>query len=408
MAKRPDTPRVTPLGMDPDGDDRRGGLPPVIVLSASAVVAVVLLVVVFGTGGGNEQSLAPTSTTQEPREAEPPNIATTMTSTTSPPTLAAVAPSIGPSLTVVAGGLAPSLVRWTADAETPRVSALPDGLDWAAFDSGGDHLAFTNSDGLHLGRFGKGGTLISPMATSASWHGQLPGTIAFTATDADGATTISIAVVGSGEDEIELWKVADLPEGSRLAAWGHWGYAIEQPLVGPGRATRAVVVYDRTGRGALRAVPGKVVAAADDLLLIAGPDEGIRAMALARAGGVAARIVQPPEGTGLFDVSLTPTTLELAGNPTSSPEVTIEPLGSLVALTQTERGTTSVTLVERDGGSSMVVPVRGEGTPVGFVAGGDYLVLHDRGAAELVLIEVETGRRTRLSFEATPILAAHA
>jgi len=407
MPKKPETPRVTPLGMDPDGNGRKHGLPPVIALSASAAVAIALLVVVFGAGGGNEQSLAPTSTTEEPRDAEPPNIANTTTSTTLPATLAAVAPRIGPSLTVVAGGPAPSLVQWTADAETPRAFALPEGLDWAAFDSSGEHLAFTNREGLHLGRFGTSGTLISPTVTGAAWHAQLPGAIAFTATDAD-RTTISIAMVGTGQDDIELWKIADLPVGSRVAAWGHWGYAIEQLVPGADRSARAVVVYDRTARGALRAVPGNVVAAGDDLLLVAGPDDGLRAVAAARAGGVAGQIVQPPEGSGLFDASLTPTTLELAGDRTSSPEVTIEPLGSLVALTRTERGTTSVTLVERDGGSSMVVPVEGSGTPVGFVADGGYLVLHDQPAAELVLIEVETGRRARLSFDAALILAAHA
>jgi hypothetical protein len=408
MAKSPETPRVTPLGTDPDGDGRSKGPPRVIALGASAVVAVALLVVVFGAGGGNEQSLAPTSTTEQPRDAAPPIIATTTTSTTLPPTLAAVAPSIGPSLTVVAGGPAPSLVRWTTDAEAPRVSALPEGLDWAAFDSSGDHLAFTNPDGLHLARSGMSGTLIAPTASGASWHAQLPGVIAFTATDAGGTTTISIAMVGSGEDGIESWTVADLPDGSRIAAWGHWGFAIEQPLPGTDPPARAVVVYDRTGRGALRAVPGIVVAAADDLLLVDGPEDGLRAMAVARAGGIAGQIMQPPEGTGLFDVSLTPTTLELDESPGPLKEVTIGPFGSLVALTHAERGNTSVTLVERNGGSSMVVPVRGAGTPVGFVAGGGYLVLHDRPAAELVLIEVETGRRARLSFEATPILAAHA
>lgn len=412
MPRRPETPQVTPLGPEPDRTGgERGRQPRVVVLLAAGATAFALLMLVFGAGGGNDQETPPSTVPEQASEAESPNMAITTTTTTLPPTLAQVAPEIAAELAIVTTQTKARALQWTGGGEAPRHRPVPADTDWAAFDADGEHLAYTDPDGLSVGdAFSSEATIIVPAATGAVWHASLPGVMAFTAPGPE-AVTLTVARLDRDPGRgIETSDVAELPHGSRVVAWGSWGYAIEQPLPGSVDAdARVVVVYDRTGRDRLRAVPGTVVTAGSDLLLVAGPENVAEAMRVAESAGIAAHVVQAGEGNRLLDTELTPVTPALVGDPARLPTVTIAPDGSAIAVSaRTSPGGTSVSLMARDSRSSMIVPVEGSVAPIGFVAGSGYLLLHDEVAAELVLINTETGRRARLPLGEGTVLAAHA
>jgi hypothetical protein len=301
----------------------------------------------------------------------------------------------------------PRLLIWEPDDESPRTFPLREDIITISFDASGEHLAYITDDSLLVDRMpGAGGISLGNAPTAAIWHPTEPQRLAYTLAAPE---SVTLAVAWISEDgRIESSIIKDLPEGSRLVTWGDWGYAVEEPLAREDDPTgRVVVIYDSTELEPVRAIPGAVVTAESDLLLIAGvrdPDA-----AVAAASGVAAEVRSPMQGNALFDRDLAPVMLELLGDPVDIPTVNISPDGSRIAVSTTlSTGDTSVTLFGRETNVSIVVPVRGAAVPIGFVADGAYLVLHDRTTSELVLLHARAGTRGRLPSGAGPILAANA
>jgi hypothetical protein len=406
MAEEHDAPRVTPIDPGPDyvgSPAETRNQRQWLTLVGVPVAAITILLLVFGSGGGNGQETPSTSIPDLAVAAT----TTTTTTTTLPPTPAGLAPDIAGRLAVFTTEPTPRLLIWEPDDESPRTFALREDIITVSFDASGEHLAYITDDSLVVDRMpGAGGTSLGSSPTAAIWHPTEPQTLAYTLA-APGSVTLAVAWI-SEDGRIESSIIKDLPEGSRLVAWGSWGYATEEPLPRENDPTgRVVVVYDSTRLEPVRAMPGTVVTAEGDLMLIAGvrdPDA-----AVAAAAGIAAEVRYPMQGNALLDPELSSVTLELLGDPVDIPTVTISADGSRVAVsTELSTGDTSVALFGRQSNVSMVVPVRGAAVPIGFIADGTYLALHDPGTSELILLHARVGSRVRLPSGPGPILAANA
>ena len=412
MQEGDETPRVNPIRAEPDastsGSARRGRKQRMALVGVP-VVAVAILMLVFGSGGGNVQETPPTSIPENAFASVTSTAAPATTTTTLPPTGGRLAPGSAGSLAVVATQPIPRLLVWGQDDEVPRAFPLRAGMQDVSFDTSGEHLVYLSGGALIVDRMpGTGGRSLGEAPTAAIWHPTAPQMLAYTLA---GSESVTLAVARVLEDGgIETNSVGDLPEGSRLVAWGDWGYAIEEPLPGGAGATkRIVVIYDFADMEPLRAVPGAVITAKGDLLLVAGVPDPDAAVAAAAAAAIAPRITRPMQGNALLDSDLSSVTLELLGDPVDLPSVTIARDGSRVAVsTRTGSGGTSVTLFERRGTTSIVVPLRGEAVPIGFVADARYLALHDPDTSELILLDTRAGTRLRLPSGAGDILAANA
>jgi hypothetical protein len=412
MTEESDAPKVTPIDPGPD----LGSTPaetrnqrPWLTLIAVPIAAIAILLLVFGSGGGKGQETPPTSipelamATTTTTTTPPP----TTTTTTLPPTPAGLAPDIAGRLTVVTAEPTPRLLIWEPDDESPRTLPLREDIITISFDASGEHLAYITDDGLVVDRVpGAGGISLGSAPTAAIWHPTEPQTLAYTLA-APGSVTLVVARI-SEDGRIESSTIKDLPDGSRLVAWGDWGYATEEPLPRDNDPTgRVVVIYDSTRLEPTRAIPGAVVTAGGDLLLIAGvrdPDA-----AVAAAAGVAAEVRYPIQGNALVDPDLSSVIPELLGDPDDIPTVSMSPDGSRFAVsTKLSTGDTSVELFGRESNVEMLVPVRGAAVPIGFIADGTYLALHDPTTSELILLHTRAGTRVRLPSGPGPILAANA
>lgn len=412
MQEGHETPRVKPIRVEPDastsGSPRRGRKQRMALIGVP-VVAVAILMLVFGSGGGNVQETPPTSIPENAFASVTSAAAPATTTTTLPPTVGRLAPGIAGSLAVVATQPIPRLLVWGQDDEVPRAFPLRAGMQDVSFDTSGEHLVYLSGGALIVDRMpGTGGRSLGEVPTAAIWHPTAPKMLAYTLAGLELVTLNVARVLEDGG--IETAAVGDLPAGSRLVAWGNWGYAIEQPLPdGDGATERVVVIYDLADMEPLRAVPGEVVTAGGDLLLVAGVADPDAVVANATSANLAPQIVRPMQGNALLDSDLSSLTLELLGDPVDLPSVTIARDGSRVAVsTRTASGGTSVTLFERRGTTSIVVPLRGEAMPIGFIANARYLTLHDPGTSELILLDTRAGTRVRLPSGAGEILAANA
>jgi hypothetical protein len=401
MTEESDAPKVTPIDPGPD----RAGTPaetrnqrPWLTLIAVPIAAIAILLLVFGSGGGKGQQTPPTSI---------PDLAVATTTTTPPPTPAGLAPDIAGRLTVVTAEPTPRLLIWEPDDESPRTLPLREDIITISFDASGEHFAYISDDSLVVDRMpGAGGVSLGSAPTAAIWHPTEPQTLAYTLA-ASGSVTLVVARI-SEDGRIESSTIKDLPDGSRLVAWGDWGYATEEPLPRDNDPTgRVVVIYDSTRLEPTRAIPGAVVTAGGDLLLIAGvrdPDA-----AVAAAAGVAAEVRFPIQGNVLLDPDLSPVIPEPLGDPDDIPTVSMSPDGSRFAVsTKLSTGDTSVQLFGRESNVEMLVPVQGAAVPIGFIADGTYLALHDPTTSELILLHTRAGTRVRLPSGPGPILAANA
>ena len=415
MAEEHDAPKVTPIDQGAD----QAGTPAEtrtqrlwITLVGVPVAAITILLLVFGSGGGNGQETPPTSTPDLAVAATTTTTTTittppTTTTTTLPPTPAGLAPDIAGRLAVVTTEPTPRLLIWGPDDESPRILPLREDIITISFDASGEHLAYLTEDSLVVDRMpGTGGTSLGSAPTAVIWHPTEPQTLAYTLAG-PGSVTLSVAWI-SEDGRIDSSVIENLPEGSRLVAWGNWGYAVEEPLPRESDPTgRVVVIYDSARLEPVRAMPGAVITSAGDLLLIAGVDDPDAAMAA--AAGVAAEVGYPMRGDALFDPDLSSVPYVFLGDPIDPPTVNIAPDGSRVAVsTRLSTGDTSVMLYGRESNVSMIVPVQGAAAPIGFIADGTYLALHDPTTSELILLHTRAGTRVRLPSGPGPILAANA
>jgi hypothetical protein len=412
MQESDETPRVKPIRAEPDaatsGAARRGRKQRMALVGVP-VVAVAILMLVFGSGGGNVQETPPTSIPENALTSVTTAAPPATTTTTLPPTMGRLAPEIAGRLAVVATQPIPRLLIWEQDDEVPRAFSIRVGMQDVSFDASGEYLVYLSGGALIVDRIpGNGGRSLGEAPTAAIWHPTRPQMLAYTLAGSESVTLTVARVLEDGG--IETNSVGDLPAGSRLVAWGEWGYAIEEPLPGDvDAAERIVVIYGFAYMEPLRAVPGAVITANGDLLLVAGVADPEAAIAAAAAAGIAPRITRPMQGNALLDSELLSVTLELLGDPVDLPSVTIARDGSRVAVsTRTASGGTSVTLFERRGTTSIVVPLRGEAMPIGFIANARYLTLHDPGTSELILLDTRAGTRVRLPSGAGEIVAANA
>jgi hypothetical protein len=96
---------------------------------------------------------------------------------------------------------------------------------------------------------------VETSATSFSWHPTEPGRLAWTLATEQGADLMS-GIPGSAE------RVASLPAGAELAAWGDWGYALQ---VGD-----RLLTLDESGRGVATDALRLLAASPDGRLVVAG------------------------------------------------------------------------------------------------------------------------------------------
>jgi hypothetical protein len=215
----------------PPPRERRRWLP-----LAVAVAAVVLFAAIAGSLGGDDGAEETTTTTTAPDLAGggAAEDSTTTTTSTLPATLEERLPGFdGIVAMAVRSDSGGTSILWGSTERQARDHPLTATPDEASFDASGSwvaYRAFTDANptlfvGLRTGTQRAESTAV----TSAVWHPTVERVLAWvTRLPNDGRTVLLLGRVNARTGVLEVaGELTDLPEGTRLRAWGEWGLAVE-------------------------------------------------------------------------------------------------------------------------------------------------------------------------------------
>lgn len=268
--------RVRPLGPGdvptPSPGPRRGLF---LAIIAAAGVAIGFLIGAYASGSSITAPSDDAASATAPDLAGDPDPTTTTTApppttvTTLPPTLGDLVPSFDGTLAFAADDERPVVATWPDSAPDPLVRDLPAGTVAVGWNSAGSAAAALAESDFGSSLFIDDGSGYRPLALTVSsfrWHPTDPTQLAWTAPDPGGGTAIYLGRFSGGLPLIEPIVTGLSSDTSHsLAAFGTWGFAIDEALLDGG--DRSLATYDRTGRLVARAEYA-IVAERDDGVLV--------------------------------------------------------------------------------------------------------------------------------------------